>query len=260
MVHDFSLVFDTENPLWNNVLEIFERNENYPKTWVKGRSLHHKFPRAISKYLNENEDNDKDNLVSLSHQDHFMIHYYYYKLGLGECKKRMALAFRYMANFYQKEIDEITPEIAQIISDEYSEARLLGNKRISDARKEIGFSPEHRQHILEAKRNNVLTEEQRHNLGNGRRGKHFEFTEEHCKNISKSKIGHDVSDEARRKMSEAKKGLYVGRKLSEETKQKMAKARTGIKREPMKEEIKETLSKLWKGKHWRIVNGKREWY
>ena len=61
-------------------------------------------------------------------------------------------------------------------------------------------------------------------------------------------------------MSEAKKGLYVGRKLSEETKKKIAEAKTGVKREPMKEGQKETLSKLWKGKHWRIVNGKREWY
>ena len=260
MVHDFSLVFDTENPLWNNVLEIFKRNESYPKKWVKGRSLHHKFPRAISNYLNECEDNDKDNLVSLSHQDHFMIHYYYYKLGLGECKKRMALAFRYMANFYQKELEEITPEIAQIISDEYSEARLLGNQRISEARKKIGFSPEHRQHILEAKRNNVLTEEQRKSFGNGMRGKHPVFSEEHNKKISQAKMGHSVSDEARKKIGEANREKLKGRKITEEHRKNISKAKTGVKREPMKEEQKETLSKLWKGKHWRIVNGKREWY
>ena len=260
MVHDFSLVFDTENPLWNNVLEIFKRNESYPTKCVKGRSLHHKFPRAISKFLNESEDNDKDNLVSLSHQDHFMIHYYYYKLGLGECKKRMALAFRYMANFYQNEIEEITPEIAEIISNEYSIARLLGNQRISEARKENGFSPEHRQHILEAKRNNVLTEEQRHNLGNGRRGKHFEFTEEHCKNISKGKMGHSTSEETKKKIGEANSQKLKGRKITEEHRNNISKAKTGVKREPMKEGQKETLSKLWKGKHWRIVNGKREWY
>ena len=75
MVHDFSLVFDTENPLWKNVLEIFKRNESYPKKCVKGRSLHHKFPRSFSKLLNEDVDNDSDNLVSLPLADHFMIHY-----------------------------------------------------------------------------------------------------------------------------------------------------------------------------------------
>ena len=260
MVHDFSLVFDTENPLWNNVLEIFERNESYAKKRIRGRALHHKYPRAFSRMLNESEDNEEDNLISLSFQDHFMIHYYYYRLGLGECKKRMALAFRYMANFYQKELEEITPEIAEIISKEYTTARLLGNQRISEARKEIGFSTEHRQHILESKRNNVLTEEQRHNLGNGRRGKHFVFTEEHCKNISKGKIGHITTEETKKKIGEANRQKLKGRKITEEHRRNISKAKTGVKREPMKDEQKETLSKLWKGKHWRIVNGKREWY
>ena len=29
MIHDFSLVFDTESPYWQRVLNIFEENENY---------------------------------------------------------------------------------------------------------------------------------------------------------------------------------------------------------------------------------------
>ena len=130
MVHDFSLVFDTENPLWNNVLEIFKRNESYPKKCVKGRSLHHKFPRAISKYLN----------------------------------------------------------------------------------------------------------------------------------ISKGKMGHSTSEETRKKIGEANSQKLKGRKITEEHRNNISKAKTGVKREPIKEGQKETLSKLWKGKHWRIVNGKREWY
>lgn len=321
MVHDFSLVFDTENPLWKNVLEIFESNESYPKKCVKGRSLHHKFPRSFSKLLNEDVDNDSDNLVSLSLADHFMIHYYYYKLGKNQYKAKMALAFTYMLNCNFEELSSISPEIAEQLSKEYelNETEILkeigknhiGSKRneetivkmkeawvkrkesgyiyvpteeakrkqsealkgikkseehckhISEGRKGIKFTEEHCKNQQESRNNtisNMSEEERKEKFGKSMRGKHPVFTEEHNKKISQSKMGHSVSDEARRKMSEAKKGLYVGRKLSEETKKKIAEAKTGVKREPMKEGQKETLSKLWKGKHWRIVNGKREWY
>ena len=81
MTHDFSTVFDTDNPLWQRVLEIYEANEKYDKKIVSGRNLHHKFPRSFSKKLGEPIDNDRDNLISLSLADHFLVHYYYYKLA-----------------------------------------------------------------------------------------------------------------------------------------------------------------------------------
>ena len=80
MQHDFSLVFETDNEYWQKVLDIFERNEKYEKKIVSNRNLHHKFPRSFSKKLGEEVDNDKDNLISLSLADHFLVHYYYYLL------------------------------------------------------------------------------------------------------------------------------------------------------------------------------------
>ena len=65
MKHDYNLVFDTDNPLWQRVLEIYNANEKYPKKVVSNRNLHHKFPRSFSKKLEEDVDNDKDNLISL---------------------------------------------------------------------------------------------------------------------------------------------------------------------------------------------------
>ena len=294
MEHNFTDVFDTTNPLWENVLKIFNDNENYKKKKTKGRCLHHKFPRSFSKLLNENVDNDSDNLISLSLSDHFMIHYYYYKLAKEQFKARMALAFSYMMNCKFEELSEISPDTALVLSKEYEETESeilketgkarIGSKRtnetienmkaawikrkengsekplteeqkqkisnslkgikrseetkkkISEARKRIGFSEEHRQHIREAKANKIYTDEERYRMGNGMRGKHPVFSEEHNKKISQSKMGHTVSDEARRKMSEKAKG----RKLKPETIEKMKQIR--------------------KGKHWKIVDGKRVWY
>ena len=41
------------------------------------------------------------------------------------------------------------------------------------------------------------------------RGKHPVFSEEHNRKISEAKMGHTTSDEARKKMSAAKKGKKI---------------------------------------------------
>ena len=116
MNHDFSLVFETDNEYWKRVLDIFERNEQYPKKIVKGRNLHHKFPRSFSKKFGEEVDNDKDNLISLSLADHFLVHYYYYKLAKKGYRQSMATAFIFMA---KKFIKYMSPDTAEMISKDY---------------------------------------------------------------------------------------------------------------------------------------------
>ena len=119
MEHDFSLVFETDNEYWKRVMDIFERNEQYPKKIVKGRNLHHKFPRSFSKKLGEEVDNDKDNLISLSLADHFLVHYYYYKLAKKGYRQSMATAFIFMA---KKSIKYMSPDTAEMIAKDYEEA------------------------------------------------------------------------------------------------------------------------------------------
>ena len=119
MEHDFSLVFETDNEYWKRVMDIFERNEQYPKKIVKGRNLHHKFPRSFSKKLGEEVDNDKDNLISLSLADHFLVHYYYYKLAKKGYRQSMATAFTFMA---KKSIKYMSPDTAEMIAKDYEEA------------------------------------------------------------------------------------------------------------------------------------------
>ena len=120
MQHDFSIVFDTENPLWEKVIEIYKNNEKYPKKIVSGRNLHHKFPRSFSKKFGEKVDNESDNLVSLIPSDHFLIHYYYYKLAKKGYRAPMALAFSLMARDKMK---TISPETAEAIAKDFEEAK-----------------------------------------------------------------------------------------------------------------------------------------
>lgn len=141
MNHDFSLVFDTENSLWQRVLNIFEENEKYEKKRIKERELHHKFPRSFSKRLGEEIDNDEDNLVSLSPADHFLVHYYYYKLAKKGFRISMALAFRLMA---RKGLKYITPDTAEAIAKDYEEASEdlspLGRKHTESTKKKMSES------------------------------------------------------------------------------------------------------------------------
>lgn len=124
MTHDFSTVFDTDNPLWQRVLEIYEANEKYDKKILSGRNLHHKFPRSFSKKLGEPIDNDKDNLISLSLADHFLVHYYYYKLAKKGYRQSMATAFTLMA---RKSIKYMTPDTAEMIAKDYEEANEISH-------------------------------------------------------------------------------------------------------------------------------------
>ena len=50
-------------------------------------------------------------------------------------------------------------------------------------------------------------------------------------------------------------------KFSEETKRKMSKSQKGKKlSEEAKRKVSESHKGLWKGKHWKLIDGKRVWY
>ena len=51
-----------------------------------------------------------------------------------------------------------------------------------------------------------------------------------------------------------------GRTLKETTKQKISSSLKGIKKDPFSNEHKKRLSDSHKGKHWKLVDGKRIWY
>lgn len=238
MKHDYSLVFETDNEYWNRVLEIFAKNEKYPKKRVSNRNLHHKFPRSFSKMLGEPVDNDSDNLISLSLADHFLVHYYYYLLAKKGFRQRMATAFTFMA---KKGLKYMTPETAEQMAKDYEEAEVISNKFNSEMMKGREVSKETRKKLSEMKKGKKLkplTDEHKRKISEGNKGKHCGPTGKPAWNK-----GISPSEETRRKISEnsGHECPWKGQQLSEETKQKM------------KEHSQ-------KGRHWKLVDGKRVWY
>lgn len=118
MEHNFDLFFDTESIYWKKVIAIFNANESHQKKVVRGRHLHHKFPRSFSKKLKEKVDNDKDNLISLLPSDHLLIHYYYWKCAKKGYRASMALAYRYMV---RKALKYASDETIERIAKDWSE-------------------------------------------------------------------------------------------------------------------------------------------
>ena len=120
MNHDYDKVFYTNSAYWQKVLDIYKNNEHYEKCQIKGRHLHHKFPKSFSKILGEPVDNDKDNLVSLSWSDHFKVHYYYSLLAKGyEFLRAAQWSYKAIGAFV---LNYITPEVAEHIAANYHES------------------------------------------------------------------------------------------------------------------------------------------
>lgn len=122
--------------------------------------------------------------------------------------------------------------------------------------------------------------------GNGGYNKGKHFSEEARKNMSeahKGKPAHNkgkkMSEEQKKKLSEAQKGkhskphseetkrklskAHKGKKLSEEHRKKLSevgKGNTNALGKKRTEEQKKKLSEIYRGKHWKVVDGKRVWY
>jgi hypothetical protein len=90
----------------------------------------------------------------------------------------------------------------------------------------------------------------------------YTTSEETKKKMSEAKKGKPKSEEARKKMSEAHKGRPTwnkGKHFSEETKRKMSEAKKNISEEARKK-MSESHKGKFKGRHWKLVDGKRVWY
>lgn len=109
-----------------------------------------------------------------------------------------------------------------------------------------------------------------YNLKTG--GAQGKLSEETKRKISAAGKGRIVSDKTRQKLSATNKfkcGFMMGKKHSEESKKKIGKASEGNtyakghapwnKGIALSEITKQKLSTIYKGKTWRIVDGKRVW-
>jgi len=161
----------------------------------------------------------------------------------------------------------------------------LRDKKVSDERKkklslarlkrkkELGYlnSPETRKKISEAKMGHPQSNTGRTHFKKGRvpwhKGKTGVYSKETLKKMSEAKRGRKLSEEHKRKISEANKGKIPwikGKHLSRETKEKLSKALKG-RPSPMKgksytKEAKERMSKIAKEKGFgKWMKGKISW-
>ena len=88
---------------------------------------------------------------------------------------------------------------------------------------------------------------------------HSEHRILHTKGKPSITKGQHRSAETRRRISEAQKGKKRPQ-FSEEWKRKISESMKGKKQQPRSEETKRKIGEAKKGRHWKLVNGKREWF
>jgi len=118
--HQWDLYFETDSKYWEMIQDVYKQNEHWPKKQIKGRELHHKFMRSFSRLENKPDDNDKDNLVSLSYGEHFLVHYYLWKCTKKGFRNRTALPVRFLA---KKGLSKISDETALLIAKDMRELK-----------------------------------------------------------------------------------------------------------------------------------------
>ena len=148
-------------------------------------------------------DDNKENLVDLSASEHFVAHQLLVKIYPKNEKLIYAAHMMTFGNSTQKRNNKLYGWIRSRLSEQAS-IRMSGEGNPMFGKK---LSVEHRRKIGIAGMGRVVSEETRRKLSDA----------------GKARVGRTVSEETRQKMSEGKQGHIV----SEETRQKMRKAHLG---------------------------------
>lgn len=118
---------DENSPFYSKLIELYNKNESYPKKVVAGRNLHHKKLRSWSKRDKEEIDNSDENLVSLSAADHILAHYYIWKCAVTPYKASAANSWFFMSKtlvrygINENTIEELVDNYQQEIEIAYKE-------------------------------------------------------------------------------------------------------------------------------------------
>lgn len=175
--------------------------------------LHHIVPRCL------NGSDDSDNLVLLTPREHFICHYLLWKITPIRKLRDAILLFKGKDSMYYN-------------SRLYEKARIF--------------------HIEEMRNNNpslYLSDEAK--ASKSAKLKSYIKTEEHRKNISKSKkgsqprLGATLEEKSKNKISQSLKSYFENNSVSEETREKLRIANTGRK---LSDDVKAELSKKAKNR------------
>ena len=156
-----------ENDYLQNYIELINANINTKAEKYK-TNRHHIIPRCVFKLKGEPVDNSKDNIVNLSHSDHFLAHYYLSNCFTGTLKFYNSLACRYVETKYNLPIEAIVDnlEVYQQLCEnaiKISAQQKLGTKN--------PHTPEWNKKISEANKGRVCSEEMKQYLSKLNKGK-----------------------------------------------------------------------------------------
>lgn len=222
--------------------QLIESNKNTSKIKYQ-TERHHIIPKS------HNGSDEPENLVNLFHKDHFIAHYYLWKIHQDY---EMSTAFFMM---FAENKDKLDDSLLDEYAEEYQKAKEFNSKWQSDIRKGIDLRKNKgKKHTNETKKKMSDARSGEGNPNYGRkhsdetkakmkesRRKRPPVSEESKAKMSKSKFGKKVhTDESKKKLSAAAKGKIV----SQETREKMSIAsKNGAKnRRPISEETRKKLS------------------
>ena len=176
---------------------------------------HHIVPEAYYTERNTKENNTNDRIVNLLFKDHVLAHYYLAKCTTGVLNNKMLVAFAMMTNFDADKILANLPDY-QLLYEQANKAKMgiappNKGKSMSQEQKEkirqtlLGHSvsEETRKRQSEAQKNMSL--EKRANILAAVKNRNFHFTDEQKKKKSEVAMGHEVTLETRKKISQTRK-------------------------------------------------------
>ena len=234
-----------------NYLKLYEdfiSERKFRIIWAAYIERHHIIPKSLG------GNDDDDNIVLLSAGEHFLAHYYLYKIHGG----KMTYAFGLMYTQNKKKLDEA---LLEEYAAEYQIVREEINKKESKRQKGIPKGPmsdETKKKMIAINTGRKHTDAARKNMSDAKKGKTTGPKSEE----TKRKIGESnkisqlnrppIKEETREKISNAGKGRIV----SDETREKLSKAlkesekfkEHNNNRKPHSEEAKQNMSNAAMGK------------
>lgn len=99
-------VFNVESEFFGRMMTIIESARKLNIAHSDGNHAHHIIPRSYFNKYNKEVDNSERNLVVLTPQQHFIVHYYAWKCAHKVMKTSMAYAFRMMYALAGKKVEE----------------------------------------------------------------------------------------------------------------------------------------------------------
>lgn len=188
--------------------------------------------------------NDKSNLIILTAKEHYMAHRLLCVIYPDNNKLRFALWAMINGLSSSKKRHTLSCQI-------YAQLKEDVIKRFSHTKKGRPLSEIHKKNMRKpkTKKNTYskppISEETRKKMSDAKKGK--TFSAEHRKKISEANLNSihkKVTDDTKNKISIAN----TGRTRSDETKQKMSEAKKGKSRAPFSEETKRKMSESKKGR------------